>query len=56
LADGVRVRVVRATIASVMARGEPAPAKGSKDAGDDDEADAPSAGDKAKSGGKTTRG
>ena len=46
LADGVRVRVVRAPIASVMARGEPASAKGGKDTGDDDEADSPGAGDK----------
>ena len=56
LAEGVRVRVVRSTIASVIGRGEPATAKGGKDAGDDDEADGASAGDKAKAGGKSARG
>ncbi len=50
LADGVRVRAVRSTIASVLTRGEPAPAKGGKDADDkDDETD--EANDK-KAGGK----
>ena len=50
LAEGVRVRAVRSTIASVLVRGEPA--KGGKDADDDkdDESGAPA--DKAKSGGK----
>ena len=52
LAEGVRVRVVRSTIASVLTRGEPAPAKGGKDADDKDD-DAADASDKAKTGGKT---
>ena len=56
LAEGVRVRVVRATIASVMARGEPASAKGAKDSSDDDEADTSSVSDKPKAGGKSARG
>lgn len=51
LAEGVRVRVVRSTIASVLTRSEPAPAKGGKDADEkDDETNETS--DK-KAGGKT---
>lgn len=49
LAEGVRVRVVRSTISSVLARSEPAAAKGGKDPDGKDEAD--EAGDK-KAGGK----
>jgi len=45
LAEGVRVRVVRSTVASVLTRGEPAKAKETDDKDDDAEA-----GDKAKSG------
>jgi preprotein translocase subunit YajC len=51
LAEGVRVRVVRSTVASVLSRTEPAPSKGGKDDDDDDD-DADSSGDKAKAGGK----
>ncbi len=50
LAEGVRVRVVRSTIASVLTRGDAAPAKAGKDA-DDKEDEADEAGDK-KTGGK----
>jgi preprotein translocase subunit YajC len=55
LAEGIRVRVVRSTIASVLARTEPAPGRGSKgtDSADDEPADA---GEKVKSGGKAARG
>jgi preprotein translocase subunit YajC len=57
LAENVRVRVVRSTIASVLTRGEPAPAKGGKDADDDkDEASASTGGEKVKAGSKAARG
>ena len=51
LAEGVRVRVVRSTIASVLTRGEPAPAKGSGKDADEKADEADEAGDK-KAGGK----
>lgn len=50
LAEGVRVRVVRSTIASVLTRGEPAPAKSGKDA--DDKADEANEATDKKAGGK----
>jgi preprotein translocase subunit YajC len=50
LAEGVRVRVVRSTIASVLTRGEPAPAKSGKDA--DDKADEADEATDKKAGGK----
>ena len=54
LAEGVRVRVVRSTIASVLTRSEPAPAKGGKDADDKDrQRRGGRQSDKAKTGGKT---
>ena len=50
LAEGVRVRVVRSTIASVLTRGEPASAKSGKDA--DDKADEANEATDKKAGGK----
>lgn len=48
LAEGVRVRVVRSTIASVLTRSEPAPAKASKDSDDDADEDDKKTGGKAR--------
>jgi preprotein translocase subunit YajC len=60
LADGVRVRVIRSTIASVLAKTEPAGGKGDRGARDSDEKETEpaeaGAGDKAKVGGKGSRG
>jgi preprotein translocase subunit YajC len=57
LAEGVRVRAVRSTIASVLTRSEPVSSKGGKDTDDkDDDAEADGPGDKAKAGGKAARG
>jgi preprotein translocase subunit YajC len=60
IAAGVRVRVVRSTIASVLAKTEPAAAKGARDADDTDDEPEPAevgaADDKGKAGGKSGRG
>jgi preprotein translocase subunit YajC len=50
LADGVRVRVVRSTIASVLTRGEAVPPKSGKDS--DDKADEADEASDKKAGGK----
>ena len=52
IAEGVRIRVVRSTIASVLTRGEPAASKGGKDTDDKDD-QASETTEKAKAGGKT---
>jgi preprotein translocase subunit YajC len=53
LAEGMRVRAVRSTIASVLSKTEPVASKGAKDKDDDDDEPAEtSGGDKAKAGAK----
>jgi preprotein translocase subunit YajC len=53
LAEGIRVRAVRSTIASVLTKSEPVSGKGGKDKdNDDDEELAETGGDKAKAGAK----
>jgi preprotein translocase subunit YajC len=57
LAEGMRVRVVRSTVASVLTRTEPASAKGGDDKDKDQDKDEVSASrEKVKTGGKGARG
>jgi preprotein translocase subunit YajC len=61
LTEGVRVRVVRSTVASVLTRTEPAPARGGKDSDDKDKDQdkdevRATGGEKVKAGGKGARG
>jgi preprotein translocase subunit YajC len=54
LAEGMRVRAVRSTIASVLTKSEPVSGKGGKDKdGDDDDEPAETVGGDKKAGGKT---